>query len=232
MHSHRVHVLDGADDDEIILGVAHHLELVLLPADDGFLQEHALDRRRLERRADLGAQLLLVVGDAAARPAQGEGSAHDDGESQLAARFSQLAHVGDHAASGKVQPRRLHGLLEELAVLRLLDRGKRGPDQLDAVFFKDAALGERRRQVQRRLPAQGREQGLRPLAREDQLQELRRQRLDVGAVRLRGVRHDRRRIRVDEDDGVALFAQSLDPLNPRVIKLARLPDDDRPRPHD
>jgi len=46
----------------------------------------------------------------------------------------------------------------------------------------------------------------------------------VGELR---VGHDRRRVRVDEDDAVALLAQRLARLDARVIELARLADHDR-----
>jgi hypothetical protein len=39
VHTHGVYVLDGADDDDIIVQVTHDLQLVLLPADQGDLNE-------------------------------------------------------------------------------------------------------------------------------------------------------------------------------------------------
>src|SRR5207253_6602440 len=56
--------------------------------------------------------------------------------------------------------------------------------------------------------------------------------LDVGRVRQLRVRHDRRRIGIDENDPVALGLQSLAGLGPRIIELAGLADDDRPGPDD
>ena len=41
------------------------------------------------------------------------------------------------------------------------------------------------------------------------------------------VGHDRRRVRVDEDDLVALLEQHLAGLRARVVELGRLADDDR-----
>ena len=35
--AHRIEVLDGADDDDVVGLVAHHLQLEFLPADDRFL---------------------------------------------------------------------------------------------------------------------------------------------------------------------------------------------------
>ena len=66
-----------------------------------------------------------------------------------------------------------------------------------------------------------------PLARDDLLEKLRRQRLDVRPVGDLRVRHDRRRVAVDEDHFQPLVAQRLARLRARVVELARLADDDR-----
>ena len=38
--AHGVHVLDGADDDHVVRQVAHHLQLILLPAQQRLLDQH------------------------------------------------------------------------------------------------------------------------------------------------------------------------------------------------
>src|SRR5579884_172326 len=68
-----------------------------------------------------------------------------------------------------------------------------------------------------------------PLGGDDPLEHGHGERLDVRAVGELGIGHDRRRVRVDEDDAVALLAQRLARLRPRVVELARLADHDRPR---
>ena len=40
MDAHGVQVLDGADDDHVVGQVAHHLQLVLLPAQQTLLYQH------------------------------------------------------------------------------------------------------------------------------------------------------------------------------------------------
>ena len=52
-------------------------------------------------------------------------------------------------------------------------------------------------------------------------------RLDVGDVGHLRVGHDRRRVGVDQDDPVALFAQRLAGLGAGIVELAGLADDDR-----
>ena len=57
VHAHRVEVLDRADDHHVVLGVAHDLELVLLPADDRLLEEHLGGRARGQAGAGDPAQV-------------------------------------------------------------------------------------------------------------------------------------------------------------------------------
>src|SRR5713101_6728431 len=59
VHAHRVEVLDRADDDDVVLGVAHHLELELLPAGDRLLDEDLVGGRRLQPPGDLRTELCL-----------------------------------------------------------------------------------------------------------------------------------------------------------------------------
>ncbi len=39
MHAHGIEIFNRADDDAVVLAVAHHLHLEFLPADDGFLDQ-------------------------------------------------------------------------------------------------------------------------------------------------------------------------------------------------
>ena len=63
---------------------------------------------------------------------------------------------------------------------------------------------------------------------DDLLDDLRRDRLDIGRVGQLRVGHDRRRVRVDQDDPVAFVLQRLARLRAGIIEFAGLPDHDRP----
>ena len=79
------------------------------------------------------------------------------------------------------------------------------PDHLHPVLLEDPLMGQGRGEVEAGLAAQIRQQRVRALLGDD-LGEIRRvQRFDVGDVRHGGVGHDRRRVRVDQDDLVAEF---------------------------
>jgi hypothetical protein len=71
------------------------------------------------------------------------------------------------------------------------------------------AVVEGERRVQPGLAPERRQQRVGALLLEDLRDRLERDRLDVDRVGRLRVRHDRRRIRVDEDDAVALLARAL-----------------------
>ena len=99
---------------------------------------------------------------------------------------------------------------------------------LDAVLLQHARRVQGHRGVERGLAAQRREQRVRALLLDHLLHELRRDRLDVGGVGEVRIGHDGRRVRVRQDDPVALLAQDAARLGARVVELAGLADDDRP----
>ena len=77
MHPHRVEVLDRADDHDVVVQVADHLELELVPAADGLLDEHLGDRALAQAPLDDRPQLRLRLGEAAAVAAERERRAND-----------------------------------------------------------------------------------------------------------------------------------------------------------
>ena len=102
-----------------------------------------------------------------------------------------------------------------------------GADQLDLVALQGAVLVQGDRGVQRGLPAEGGQQGVRPLLGDHHLDELRGDRLDVGGVGELRVGHDRRRVGVDQDDPEPLGLEHPAGLGAGVVELARLADHDR-----
>ncbi len=84
------------------------------------------------------------------------------------------------------------------------------------------------RGVEPGLPAQRRQERIGAFLLDDLGDDFPGDRLHVGAIRGLRIGHDGRGIGIDEDNGVAFFAQGFAGLRPGVIELARLPDDDGP----
>ena len=245
VHTHRVNVLDGTDDDAVVRRVADHFHLVFLPADEAFVDEDLRGRRGGETCAADLFIFLDIVSDAAARAAEREGGPDDSGQADdvdsvhgrleagdpviafRLAGFSRQLRRGDDGGARVLETDTVHRLAEQLAVLGHLDGFGLGADQLDTVFFQDARMVQVERAVQRRLAAHRGQQRIRLLDGDDLLDDLRQDRLDIGCVRQVRIGHDRRGVRVHEDDAVALGLQRLHGLNAGIIELAGLADDDR-----
>ena len=82
-------------------------------------------------------------------------------------------------------------------------------ENLDAIFFQHAVLGQVERAVQRGLAAHGRQQRIRPFLLDDLFHRLPVDRLDIGGIGHAGVGHDGGRVGVDQDHPVTLFLQCL-----------------------
>ena len=151
---------------------------------------------------------------------------------EILRRLDALVQVTADLAARDLRAEAGDDLLEPLAVLAGPDGVDIGPDQLDVVLRQHALVVQGHRGVQRGLPAQGGQHRVGTLDRDDLLQRLDGDRLDVGGVGELGVGHDRGRVGVDQADPDALAAQDAARLGARVVELAALADDDRPRPDD
>ena len=230
VHPHRIEVLDRADDDAVVVGVAHHLHLELLPAQKRFLQQNLMGRRQVQAMCDDVPQFFLVPGYASPGSAQGERRPHDHGITDLGLEIQRLLHAAHHLGPCLLQPDLPHGLAEQLPVLGHGDGLQRRADQFHPVSLQHPFAVQVQRAVQRGLPAHGRQQHVRFFTLDDARQGLPFDRLDVDGLGHLRVGHDGGGVGVDQDDAVALLSQRLAGLRPGVVELASLADHDRPGP--
>ncbi len=230
MHAHRIEIFDRADDDDVVLEVAHDFQLVLFPSDQRALDQNLTGGAHRESPVDEFLEFLPIVGDVAAGPAHCKRGADDGGKPDFLEDSGCLITIVRRAALRHRQPDPLHRLLERFAIFGLVNGFRRRPDQLDAVLLQHPALHQPHRGVQRRLSAHRRQQRIRALTLNDFLDDLKRDRLDIRAIGQFRVGHDRRRIAVDQNDLESLLPQSFAGLRPGVVKFTGLADDDRPGP--
>ena len=160
--------------------------------------------------------------DPAPGPPQGAGRSDNQRQAQgLAYGVGFLKRV-DTAAPGQIQPDALHGRLEQIAIFGFLDGRQLGPDEFHAVAVENAGFGQVNGQIQTGLAANGRQQGVRTFPFNNFFKDGPGQRFDIGPVRKIRVGHNRGRIRVDQNDAVALLFERLAGLGARVIEFARL----------
>ena len=115
---------------------------MLLPAQYALFDEHLPYRRVQDALAGYLNQLTGVVGRPASQATQSEGGAYQQRE---AAQFVDGGEdlldrvAGDRLAHRQVDL--LADLLEQVAVLGLVDRGEVATDELDAQFVERAVVG-------------------------------------------------------------------------------------------
>ena len=165
--AHGIEVLDGADDDAVVRAVAHDLEFELLPAGDGLFDQDLADRAGGEALGRELGEPRRVLGDARALAAEDEAGPHHDGETDLGRDLLGLAQRVGEARARHLEPDALHRGLELVAVLRRGDRLGPGTDHLHPVALEDAELDQLHGEVERRLPAERRQQRVRPLLLDD-----------------------------------------------------------------
>ena len=238
MHTHGIEILNRADDDDVVSSVAHHLQLEFFPSQDRLFDESFVHRREVEAAGQHFAQLFAVVRDASAGAAEREGRTNDDRKSDLPGKLDPVFRVVDQRRLGNIEADALHRIFEKQPVFRLLDRGNVRADQMHIVLFQHPAIRKFNGQVQRSLPANGRQHGKARAGRhlalntDDLFEILQRERLDVSAVGRLRIGHDGRRIRVGQHHFKALSLERLAGLRARVVELRRLPDDDGPGAED
>ena len=128
---------------------------------------------------------------------------------------------------GYGEPDFLHCVAELLAILGHVDRITRRADQLDTEPLEHPLAHEVERAIEGCLPSHRGQQRVGALFLDDARDGPPVDRLDKDRIRARGIRHDRRWVRVHENDAVPLLLERLASLGSGIIELTRLADDDR-----
>ena len=220
MDAQRVEVLHVADGDAVVVAVAHHLVLYLLPASQRLLHQHL--RREREGLLGLRQQFVVVVAEAGTETAEGVGGTQYDGESQFVGCPLHLLDSRARLALDGLHANLVEALHEEVAVFGV-DDGLHGCAQhLHAVFLQDSTFIEFHAAVQGCLSAKREQDAVGAFLLDDALHELGRHGLEIHRVGhiLAGLH--RGDIRVDEHRVDALFLQRLQGLRSAVVELARL----------
>ena len=224
--AHRIDVLDEADGDHLVVGIAHDLQLQLFPAQHRFLHQHLVDQAGGQAAGDDDPQFLQIFDQAAAGAAHRVGRADDDRIAELGGDLLGVFEGRDGGAARHLDAEAVHGLLEGDAVLAALDGVDVDADDLDPVALKDPGAIQFGGEVEARLAAEVGEDGIGALGGDDLFQGLDVERLDIGDIGGGRIGHDRRRVGVDQHDLVAEGAQGLARLGAGIVELTGLADDD------
>ena len=135
----------------------------------------------------------------------------------------------DNATVADIDPNLDHRLLKGVTLFRLFDHVDSGTKHFDAEFFEYSMLNQVHGRIQPGLTSKGRQQGVGTFDLNDFGDVLPRDRFNICPIRHFRIGHDRRGIRVHEDDLVTLFAKSFTRLSTGIIEFTGLADDNRAR---
>ena len=160
MNAHGVEIFHGTDGEHVARSVAQDFKFDLLPSADVFFDQYLRNGRKHESVMGNEAKFLLVIRHAAAGAAQGVRGAHDDGISELFRNLRAfLYRIGDIGRNAGLMDF-FHRFLEQLPVLRTVDRVELCADEFDAVLFEKARFGEFATHRKSRLTAERGEQAV------------------------------------------------------------------------
>src|SRR5210317_2376272 len=151
MYSHGINIFDKADGNHLVLGIAHHFKLQLLPSKNRLLHQHLAHETSRQASADNGAQFLDVVYMAAPPATHGISRAQNHRITKIISNSLSLFHSESWGAVRHLEAKFIHGILESNSILTTLDGIHLNPDNFDTVFFKHPCPRQFRRQIQSRL---------------------------------------------------------------------------------
>ncbi|OQA55575.1 MAG: hypothetical protein BWY42_01421 [Candidatus Omnitrophica bacterium ADurb.Bin277] len=229
VNPHGIYVFDKTNRDFLIFRITHHFKLQFLPTDHRLFNEYL--PRDAEGQSPQGnhPKVFDVIRDPAAGTSHRVSRTdHDRISDLLSDRLAFLNGTRGRRLRYR-DPELRHGFFENLAVLPPFNRVRLDPDNLDPVFLEDAGFMKCGGKIQSRLTAEVGQQSVGPFERDDLFKTFHGQRFDISFIRHFGIRHDGRGIGIHEDDLVTFFSEGFTGLGPRIIKLAGLADNDRPR---
>ncbi|MND67910.1 hypothetical protein D3C80_593440 [compost metagenome] len=227
MDTHGIEVFDRTNDDAVIVLIAHHLHLVLFPADQRFVDQQLFGWRQIQSAlADL-FELFAVVGDAATGATHGKGRTDNAREADVSGHRQRFFHIVRNTGARGVQADFFHRHVEATTVFCFVDRVSGSANHGHAELGQHALTFQLQRAVQCGLAAHGRQHGIRTLFFDDFTHHFPVDWLDVGRIRHFRVGHDGGRVGVDQNNAVTLFAQRFTRLGTRVVELTRLADNNR-----
>ena len=229
MDTDGVDVFHVADDDAVIRFIAHNFVFDFFPAGHRAFDEDLVDRAEFDAARGDHEQFVFVMSDTAACTAEGKGRTDDDRVADLIGEFDSRRDIFKDIAFRYRLVDVLHGFLEEFAVFRFFNSRQVRTQELDVIFFQDAGIGQLDSHVQADLAAEGSQQAIRPFFFDDFCNVIEGNRFDIDAVGNVFIRHNRRRVAVDEDDFQSFFFQGAAGLGAGIVKFSGLTDDNRAR---
>ena len=182
--------------------------------------------------ADQLLELLIRLGNAAALSAEGVAGPDDNRQAGFLLEAESRFEIPYQIRMRHIDAQFVGHRLETPAVFGQLNRVDRRSDHLHSELFQCAGRVQFDCQVQGGLAAHRRQDCIRTLLADNLADILRRQGFGVNGIGNPRSGHNGGRIRVDQNNAVALLFEGMYRLGSGIVELAGLSDDDRPRAYD
>ena len=134
MHTHRVHVFNGTDNNGVVGLVAHHFHLEFFPAQQAFIDQDLVHRARIQAGFAEMLIIIAVIGHTATGAAHGKGGANDGRQADVFQRGHTFIHRGGDRGTRVFDAQAIHSLAKQLAVLGHFNGFTFRADHFNAVF--------------------------------------------------------------------------------------------------
>ena len=226
MDPDRIHVFHVADRDRSIVTVPDDLIFDLLIASDAFLHQDLMHRRKLQGILHDRCKFPGIICKTPSGAAKGKSRPKHDGIPDLSGSGQSFLYGGS-CFRGQHRFSQFNAkLLEQFPVLCPFNRSTVRTQQLCSALFQDSLFLKLHGKVEPCLASYPRKDGIRTFKAYDPGQIFQCQRLHVDLIRNRGIRHDRCRIGVAQNDLISLFPKRQTRLCSCIVKFSRLSDDD------
>ena len=142
MNADRIHILHRADRNRVTCLVADNLELDLFPTCNTLLNEDLCDRASSKTCTCCLVKFFLRICDTAACSSQCERRSDDYRKTDLLSELLSILDGSNNLGRDAGLTDGFHRILEDLAVLSLIDTLRRRTEKSYVMLIKEAALGK------------------------------------------------------------------------------------------
>ena len=155
MHAHGVEIFDRADDDAIVILIAHHLHFIFFPTQHRDLDEDFAGRRQVKATADNVVEFLAVVSDSTTAATHRKRWPDNDRKSNLRLSLPGFFEAVGNKCLGSLQANLGHGHAKLFSILGHIDGFARGANHFHAILFQYALAHQVERTIECGLTTHG-----------------------------------------------------------------------------
>ena len=233
VNAHRIEILDGAHDGHVVVGITEQFEFKFLPTQKGLVNHDLVDGTQVQAALQLVFKGLFVVDHRRTSTAKRVGSSDAKGVAKF---LGHLFAFKEALGRGLWRHRHVdfaHQLAKSLSVFRDVDGLRVHTNHAHVVLLPNAHLFALNGEVQRCLTAHCWKHRIDVgVLFENGDDRLGLEWLEVNVVRDDRIGHDGRGVGIDQGDFDALFLKAARSLASRVVKFARLSNDNRSASND